>query len=132
YDEKALTEKILSKLTSSSWEWISVNDASSSIFIEDEEDQVEMKINRAHCTEGIVEGNPCLEYIKHIIFPWFQEFEVERFEEHGGNKTFKNLEDLITDYQKKKLHPADLKLALDKELNRILKVIHLYLTLYAV
>lgn len=64
-----------------------------------------------------------MEYIKHIIFPWFQEFEVERFEEHGGNKTFKNLEDLITDYQNKKLHPADLKLALAKALNRILKLV---------
>ncbi|RZC72558.1 hypothetical protein C5167_048038 [Papaver somniferum] len=86
-------------------------------------DQVENKINKAHFPEGIVEGNPCLEYIKHIIFPWFQEFEVERFEEHGGNKTFKNLEDLITDYQNKKLHPADLKPALAKALNRILKAL---------
>ncbi|KAI3938121.1 hypothetical protein MKW98_018677 [Papaver atlanticum] len=101
-------------------EKLSKSDAPSTIFMEDEEDQVEKEIHKAHCLEGTVEGNPCLEYIKYIIFPWFQEFE-EGFEEHGGNKTFKNLEDLITDYQNKKMHPADLKPALAKALNRILK-----------
>ncbi|KAI3874844.1 hypothetical protein MKW98_019417 [Papaver atlanticum] len=102
-------------------EKMSKSDPSSAIFMEDNEDEVDKKINNAHCVEGTVEGNPCFEYIKHIIFPWFQEFEVERSEEHGGNKTFKNLEDLISDYQSKKLHPVDLKAALAKALNRILK-----------
>ncbi|KAI3949314.1 hypothetical protein MKW98_023251 [Papaver atlanticum] len=67
---------------------MSKSDVSSAIVMEYEENLVEKKINKAHFPEGIVEGNPCLEYIKHIIFPWFQEFKVERFEEHGGNKTF--------------------------------------------
>ncbi|RZC63834.1 hypothetical protein C5167_025587 [Papaver somniferum] len=102
-------------------EKMSKSDTSSAIFMEDDEDEVKEKINKAYCVEGTVEGNPCIEYIKHIIFPWFQEFEVERSEEHGGNKTFKNLEDLISDYQSKKLHPGDLKAALAKALNRILK-----------
>ncbi|KAI3832302.1 hypothetical protein MKW92_029943 [Papaver armeniacum] len=102
-------------------EKMSKSDPSSAIFMEDNEDEVKEKIKKAYCVEGIVEGNPCFEYIKHIIFPWFQEFEVERSEEHGGNKIFKNLEDLISDYQSMKLHPADLKAALGKGLNRILK-----------
>ncbi|KAI3836162.1 hypothetical protein MKX03_028141 [Papaver bracteatum] len=102
-------------------EKMSKSDPSSAIFMEDSEDEVKEKINKSYCVEGTVEGNPCFEYIKHIIFPWFQEFEVERSEEHGGNKTFKNLEDLISDYQSKKVHPADLKAALTKALNKILK-----------
>ncbi|MCL7038774.1 hypothetical protein MKW94_010110 [Papaver nudicaule] len=88
---------------------MSKSDDSSAIFMEDEQsDQVNEKIKMAHCPPGIVEGNPCLEYIKHIIFPWFQE-------------TFENFDDLITDYKSKNLHPSDLKPALTRALNRILK-----------
>lgn len=44
------------------------------------------KINYAFCPLQKVEGNPCLEYIKYLIFPWFDEFVVERTEHHGGDK----------------------------------------------
>lgn len=37
-----------------------------------------MKIQKAHCPPNVVSGNPCLEYIKYIIFPWFSEFRVSR------------------------------------------------------
>jgi tyrosyl-tRNA synthetase len=33
-----------------------------------------------------VAGNPCLEYIKHIVLPWFNEFTVHRDEANGGPK----------------------------------------------
>jgi tyrosyl-tRNA synthetase len=33
-----------------------------------------------------VEGNPCLAYVKDIVLPWFEKFEVERAEQNGGNK----------------------------------------------
>ena len=33
-----------------------------------------------------VEGNPCLAYIRLIILPWFNSFEVQRSEAQGGNK----------------------------------------------
>ena len=33
-----------------------------------------------------VEGNPCLAYIRLIILPWFNSFEVQRKEDKGGNK----------------------------------------------
>lgn len=45
-----------------------------------------LKIKKAYCPPLIVEGNPCLEYIKYLIFPWFKEFTVERNADHGGNK----------------------------------------------
>ncbi|OVA15217.1 Aminoacyl-tRNA synthetase [Macleaya cordata] len=102
-------------------EKMSKSDPSSAIFMEDEEAEVNVKIKKAYCPPKIVEGNPCLEYIKYIIFPWFGEFEVERREENGGNKTFKSFEELVVDYEKEELHPADLKPSLSKALNRILK-----------
>ena len=44
------------------------------------------KIKKAYCPPQIAEGNPCLEYIKYIIFPWFHEFKVESNPENGGEK----------------------------------------------
>eukprot|EP00262_Sarcandra_glabra_P005534 TRINITY_DN17228_c0_g1_i1.p1 TRINITY_DN17228_c0_g1~~TRINITY_DN17228_c0_g1_i1.p1 ORF type:complete len:381 (+),score=75.73 TRINITY_DN17228_c0_g1_i1:235-1377(+) len=102
-------------------EKMSKSDPSSSIFMEDEEAEVNVKIKKAYCPPKIVEGNPCLEYIKYIIFPWFQKFEVERNAKNGGNKTFTSIEELIADYEKEELHPADVKPALSKALNKILQ-----------
>ncbi|GJU89357.1 hypothetical protein Tco_1301780 [Tanacetum coccineum] len=76
------------------------------------ETEPNVKIKKAYFLPGIVEGNPCLEYIKYIVFPWFNEFKVERKEENGGAKVFAKYEQLVADYAKGDLHPADLKHAL--------------------
>ncbi|WVZ95077.1 hypothetical protein U9M48_040882 [Paspalum notatum var. saurae] len=102
-------------------EKMSKSDPSSSIFMEDDEAQVNAKIKQAFCPPKIVEGNPCLEYIKYIVFPWFDKFEVVRKESNGGNKTFKNMDELISDYETGALHPADVKPALAKAINEILQ-----------
>lgn len=52
-------------------EKMSKSDPSSSIFMEDEEVEVNLKIKKAFCPPLVVEGNPCLEYIKYIVFPWY-------------------------------------------------------------
>ncbi|KAJ8763863.1 hypothetical protein K2173_003645 [Erythroxylum novogranatense] len=102
-------------------EKMSKSDPSSAIFMEDDESQVNLKIKKAYCPPNIVEGNPCLEYVKYIIFPWFDEFKVERSEANGGEKVFKSFEGVVTDYEAGQLHPADLKPALAKALNKILQ-----------
>jgi len=81
-----------------------------------------VKIKQAFCPPKIVEGNPCLEYIKYIVFPWFGKFEVIRKESNGGNKTFLTMDELISDYESGALHPADVKPALAKAINEILQV----------
>ncbi|RZC94498.1 hypothetical protein C5167_026229 [Papaver somniferum] len=109
-------------------EKMSKSDPSSSIYMEDEEAEVNVKIKRAYCPPKIVAGNPCLEYIKYIIFPWFGVFEVQRQEKNGGNKTYESMEELIADYENEELHPADLKPALSKALNKILKPVRDHFT----
>ncbi|KAI9174957.1 hypothetical protein LWI28_025308 [Acer negundo] len=104
-------------------EKMSKSDPSSSIFMEDKKDEVIRKIQEAYCPLKIVQGNPCLEYIKFIIFPWSNDFKVERSAANGGDKTYTSHEELIADYAEEKLHPADLKPALSKALNKILQVI---------
>jgi tyrosyl-tRNA synthetase len=83
--------------------------------------QVNVKIKQAFCPPKIVEGNPCLEYIKYIVFPWFGKFEVIRKESNGGNKTFLTMDELISEYESGALHPADVKPALAKAINEILQ-----------
>ncbi|KAL6659310.1 hypothetical protein ACP70R_003350 [Stipagrostis hirtigluma subsp. patula] len=102
-------------------EKMSKSDPSSAIFMEDDEAQVNVKIKQAFCPPKIVEGNPCLEYIKYIVFPWFGHFEVVRKESNGGNKTFRSMDELIADYETGALHPADVKPALAKAINEILQ-----------
>ncbi|KAL5231463.1 hypothetical protein ABZP36_030239 [Zizania latifolia] len=103
-------------------EKMSKSNPSSAIFMEDDEAAVNLKIKQAFCPPNIVEGNPCLEYIKYIVFPWFESFEVVRKEANGGNKTFANMDELIADYESGALHPADVKPALAKAINQILQI----------
>ncbi|KDP33259.1 hypothetical protein JCGZ_13099 [Jatropha curcas] len=102
-------------------EKMSKSDPSSAIYMEDEEAEVNVKIKKAYCPPKIIEGNPCLEYIKFIIIPWFNEFNVERSVENGGEKTYKSFEELVADYESGDLHPGDLKPALSKAINEILQ-----------
>ncbi|GJN05034.1 hypothetical protein PR202_ga22629 [Eleusine coracana subsp. coracana] len=100
---------------------MSKSDPSSAIFMEDDESMVDCKIEHAFCPEKIVEGNPCLEYIKYIVFPWFGKFEFLCEETNGGNRTYDRIEDLNMDYSNGALHPADVKPALAKAINQILQ-----------
>ncbi|WCJ31472.1 Tyrosine--tRNA ligase [Euphorbia peplus] len=89
--------------------------------MDDDEAEVNVKIKKAYCPPNVVEGNPCLDYIKFIIFGWFNEFKVERSHGNGGDRTFTSFEELVAEYVSGKLHPSDLKPALSKSLNKILQ-----------
>ncbi|XP_076943115.1 tyrosine--tRNA ligase 1, cytoplasmic-like [Bidens hawaiensis] len=93
----------------------------SAIFMEDKEDVVNSKIQSTYCPLNLVDGNPCLVYIKYIVLLWFNEFKVERTAGNKGEKTFTSFEELASDYLKGDLQPVDLKLALSKALNKILQ-----------
>ncbi|XP_078440286.1 tyrosyl-tRNA synthetase, class Ib, bacterial/mitochondrial [Wolffia australiana] len=102
-------------------EKMSKSDPASAIFMEDEESAVNLKIKKAFCPPKIVQGNPCLEYIKYIVFAWFGKFELLRDPKNGGNKTYNTIEELSADYENGALHPGDLKPSLSKALNQILQ-----------
>ncbi|XP_048547201.1 tyrosine--tRNA ligase 1, cytoplasmic-like, partial [Triticum urartu] len=102
-------------------EFMKIDDPMCAIFMEDEEQDIPVKIRNAFCPAKVAKGNPCLEYIKHIVLPWFGYFEVPRKEENSGSRTFQKMEELITDYESGALHPTEVKLALTKALNKIMK-----------
>ncbi|XP_047064359.1 tyrosine--tRNA ligase 1, cytoplasmic-like [Lolium rigidum] len=91
------------------------------VFMEDSEHAIGRAMRKAFCPPGSVQGNPCLEYIQHIILPWFGKFEVVRRGEDGGNKTFVSMEEFAADYKSGALHPPDVKQALERALNMMLQ-----------
>ena len=91
------------------------------IFMTDSEEEVNRKIKKAYCPEGIIEENPILEYCKYIIFEKINELKIERPDKFGGNLSIKGYEELSSIYSKKELHPMDLKSSVSKEINKLLE-----------
>lgn len=96
------------------------------VFMTDTTEDIKRKINKAYCLEGDVKENPVLEYCKYIIFESFdrlkiQSFDVERPEKFGGNLSFKTFKELEETFEKKLLHPMDLKTSVVKYLDQLLQ-----------
>ncbi|PNT70956.1 tyrosine--tRNA ligase 1, cytoplasmic isoform X2 [Brachypodium distachyon] len=89
------------------------------IFMHDKE-HVSHRIRRAICPPKVAVSNPCLEYVRYVIFPWFRKFEVQK-ERDGSNKAFACMEELIVDYESGDLDPVDVKLALERGIYKILE-----------
>uniref|UniRef100_A0A8R7PZF5 tyrosine--tRNA ligase n=1 Tax=Triticum urartu TaxID=4572 RepID=A0A8R7PZF5_TRIUA len=100
---------------------MSKSNPSLDIFMDDSEGLVKLKINKAFCPIKIVEGNICLEYIEHIVFPSLEKFEIVRHESHGGSRTYLGMEEFVADYHSGALHPRDVKNSLAKAINDILQ-----------
>uniref|UniRef100_A0A0E0CQU2 Uncharacterized protein n=1 Tax=Oryza meridionalis TaxID=40149 RepID=A0A0E0CQU2_9ORYZ len=84
------------------------------------------KIQRAFCPPKVVVHNPCLEYIKYIILPWFGNLGVVQNDWNGNTKTFVSMEELSVDYERGYLNSADVKMALEKAINNILEPVRDY------
>lgn len=106
-------------------EKMSKSDPESAIFMEDSEQDVNRKIKRSFCKPGDIKTNPVLDWIKHLIFPHLHlegnPFIVNRKEKFGGDIIYNNFEQLEADYRDEKVHPADLKPTVSKEINRLLE-----------
>lgn len=79
------------------------------------------KVKRAFCPPEVLEGNPCVAYVEHILFPWFHYFDVERKETNGGPITYTSVASFKDAYRTGALHPGDLKPNLARKLNEILQ-----------
>ena len=103
---------------------MSSSDPKSKIDVLDDEETVNSKIKNAECEIGNPE-NGIMAFLKHVIFVLKKDnkekFVVEREKKYGGNFIYGNYEDLERDFVSRKLHPLDLKNALSREVNALLK-----------
>ena len=95
---------------------MSKSDRESAIFVEDKADDVARKIAAAFCPEAVVEGNPCLDYVKHIVFGKFDHFVVD-------DEKYDSYEALEAVYKSGKISPESLKKSLTIVMNDILEPI---------
>ncbi|MGI0082793.1 MAG: tyrosine--tRNA ligase, partial [Nitrosopumilaceae archaeon] len=101
----------------------------SSIFIHDSDEEIQSKIKKAWCPEGITKNNPLLEISRHVIFHEFKEVLVDRPTKFGGNITYTNYSQLESDFAQKKLHPSDLKKTVETYLIKIITPLRKSITL---
>ncbi|MEM3398998.1 MAG: tyrosine--tRNA ligase [Nitrososphaerota archaeon] len=94
-----------------------------SIFVHDDFETIKKKIDDAYCPPRIIRGNPILEYVKYIIFRKMKSLYIERPPKYGGDIEYWSYEELEKDYVMGKLHPADLKNAVAKALDQVIKPI---------
>jgi len=99
---------------------MSKSDPRTCIYMHDSFNELKKKINSAYCPVE-EEGNPVLEYCKHIIFKEVKKMKIERNKKFGGDVEFLNYEELRGSFIDGKLHPADLKNGVAKELDKLIK-----------
>jgi len=87
----------------------------------DSHEQLKKKINKAFCPIKQEEGNPLLEYSKHMILRAMPEFKIERPKKFGGDIAFTSYDDLKKAYIKGDIHPVDLKQGVTDSLNELIK-----------
>lgn len=89
----------------------------SAVFIDDTEDEIRDKLNKAFCPEKNIDFNPVLDWAKYLLFT--KEgfvLNIERPEKFGGNVSYNSFERLQEDFAEGKLHPMDLKKAVGEAL----------------
>ncbi len=81
----------------------------SAIFIQDDVEEIKRKINQAFCPEKEIGYNPVLSWVRLLIFPINNKFELKREARYGGDRIYKNYSELESDYANGTVFPLDLK-----------------------
>ncbi len=76
------------------------------------------RIAGAFCPAKEVDGNPVVEVVRYIVFPWEGRLEVPRAAKHGGPVTFETETAFLEAWTAGGLHPQDLKAAVVEALDR--------------
>jgi tyrosyl-tRNA synthetase len=111
-DEDAESDKVVSSKMSKS-------KPDSAIFIHDSAEEIARKMGKAWCPERQADGNPVLDFAKHIVYHEMGAMEVVRPEKYGGTVTFESYAALEEAYLAGKLHPTDLKKAVAANLDTV-------------
>uniref|UniRef100_A0A0A9W919 Tyrosine--tRNA ligase n=1 Tax=Lygus hesperus TaxID=30085 RepID=A0A0A9W919_LYGHE len=102
---------------------MSSSEEDSKIDLLDSASNVKKKLKKAFCEPGNVADNGVLSFAKHVVFSLLKDgenFVVNRNEANGGNVEFSKYQDLEEYFAQEKLHPADLKGAVEVYINRLL------------
>ena len=104
---------------------MSSSEEDSKVDLLDSAASLKKKLKKAFCEPGNTADNGVLSFCKYVIFPVGlkeedEGFLIERAEANGGNVKYPAFEDLEKAFGEEKIHPADLKAAVERYLNRLL------------
>jgi len=104
---------------------MSSSEEDSKVDLLDSAASLKKKLKKAFCEPGNTADNGVLSFCKYVIFPVGlkeedEGFLIERAEANGGNVKYQTFEELEKAFGEEKIHPADLKSAVEKYLNRLL------------
>ncbi len=100
---------------------MSKSDTGSSIRLPSSRDEIVAKLGAAFCPAKETEGNPVVEAVRYIVFPWEGKLGIDRAPKHGGPLAFDSYLAFETAWKDGKLHPQDLKAAVAAALDRIVE-----------
>ena len=100
---------------------MSASEEKGKIGLHESEEAIVKKMNSAWCEAGKAEGNGVLALAKHILFPVNGQLAIRRPEKFGGDIVFNSYGGLEKAFVGGKLHPADLKSGVGRELAALLK-----------
>jgi tyrosyl-tRNA synthetase len=100
---------------------MSKSDPSSGIPIPSDRATIAERIAGAFCPAKEVDGNPIVEVVQYILFPWEGRLDVARPEKFGGPLAFDTPDAFLEAWKGGKLHPQDLKSAVVEALDRRLE-----------
>ena len=99
---------------------MSKSDPGSAIPVPADRAEIEARIAAAFCPARQLDGNPVVEIVRLILFPWEGRLSVERAPKHGGPVEFTGALQFERAWAEGTLHPLDLKGAVAAALDRLL------------
>jgi tyrosyl-tRNA synthetase len=99
---------------------MSKSDPKSGIPLPAPQEEIAARIAGAFCPAKLTEGNPIVEAVRYIVFPWEGRLTVERAAKYGGPIEFTDPSTFLTAWTEGHLHPQDLKGAVAAVLERLL------------
>ena len=100
---------------------MSKSDPASAASIPSTAAELASRIGAAFCPAKEVEGNPVVEAVRFIVFPWEGRLVVERAAKHGGPVAFEDEPSFVAAWKDGRLHPQDVKGAVVSALDRLIE-----------
>ena len=99
---------------------MSKSDPHSAILVTADREEIAARIGSAFCPAKVVEGNPVVEAVRYIVFPWEGRLAIDRAPRHGGPLAFERVEEFLAAWTEGQVHPQDLKGSVVAALDRLL------------
>ena len=100
---------------------MSKSDPTSSVSIPSPPQVLWERLSQAFCPAKEVEGNPVVELVEFVVFPWRGRLEVDRPAKFGGPIAFATVEEFRAAWSAGTLHPQDLKTAVARAVEPLIE-----------